>query len=902
MTFSSARFTRGRNLAQLFMIAFFVWSVVILVLASSLQLAAYVQSERRAIDTNQLLIAEGASSAVAGFIQEKTRVLTTAAWLTNPDTTTPREWRLVLQELLGLEPAFRRLEVREVDGRPVAGVARYSPTHADRSEIVEVPELLARTCRVATGAVISDVYIDPATSEPLVSLCAPVVNPLRELRGTLTAEVNLKFMWDLVDRLKVGRTGYAYVVDQTGDLLAFGDTARVLKGENVARLPPVAEFVGGTAGKGPKRARIYKGMTGSVVVGICVPLETPSWAIVTELPWAEAFRDVIRTAVASLVIIGVMALVAVLVGKTISRSLTEALVGLKETATRIAQGERSLQAVVDGPDEVAQLSAAFNSMSSQLRQSLEALEARCTEIAAARDALETSEERLRLAQDGVSDGIWDWDLQTDQLHLSPAWYRMLGYDDGAFPASWSSWISRLHPDDRASTEEELLAAVASDRAFGVEYRMRSADGRWHWILCRGKAVTRDSEGNPLRLAGSHSDITERKLAEAQRSELEKRFRQAQRMEAVALLAGGMAHDFNNLLSVILGRAEMALVRLTPEDPSYSDFSEIIAVGERSANLTRQLLAFARKQTIAPRALDLNETVPRILKLLRRVTGENIDVVWQPGDALWLVTMDPAQVDQVLANLLVNARDAISDVGTVTVETRNVTLDEAFCATHHGFEPGEYVVLAVSDTGCGMDRETLSKIFTPFFTTKEVGKGTGLGLATVYGIVTQNHGFIDVDSEPGNGSSLRIYIPRLTGETFAPVEPDDRGAIPMGSETVLLVEDDEALLDVATAMLEELGYTVVAANGPAEALVRARTYHGPIHLAVSDVIMPKMNGRELARRLLTIHPDMKLLLISGYAADVVARQGVLEEGLHFLQKPFTLRDLAVKLRTVLNDPS
>ncbi|MCU0302740.1 MAG: PAS domain-containing protein [Thermoanaerobaculales bacterium] len=901
MVFSSAEFTRGRTLAQILMVTFFAGIVVMLVLSGSLQLWAYFQAEQRAVETNQLLIAEGAGSAVAGFIQEKGRVLATAAWLTNPDTTTPDRWHLVLQELLGLEPAFRRLEMRDLDGRPVAAAARYSPRFPNRSEVAGVAERFSQSCRAATGAMISDVYIDPATSEPLVSLCTPVVNPLREPRGALIAEVNLKFMWDLVDRLRVGRTGYAFVVDQDGDVLAFGDTARVLKGESAAHLPPVSRFVTGSPEAGPRPARIYRGLTGAVVVGTCVPLETPTWAIVTELPWAEAYRGVITTAVASLAIIGVMALVAAVVGRTISRSLTESLVGLKETATRIARGERSLQAAVDGPEEVVQLSAAFNSMSSQLRQSLEALEARCTEIAAARDAVKASEERLRLAQDGVSDGIWDWDLRSDELYLSPVWYRMLGYDAGVLPPTWETWFSLLHPDDHENAANELLAATTSDRAFGVEYRMLADDGSWRWILCRGRAVTRDREGNPLRLAGSHSDVTERRKAEAQRAELEEKLTQAQRMEAVALLAGGMAHDFNNLLSVILGRAELALMRLTPEDPSYADFSEIIAVGDRSANLTRQLLAFARRQTIAPRALDLNDTVPRILKLLRRITGENVDLVWRPGDGLWLVTMDPAQVDQILANLLVNARDAIADVGSVTVETRNLTLDAAFCATHPECEPGDHVMLAVSDTGCGMDRETLSKIFTPFFTTKEIGSGTGLGLATVYGIVRQNHGSISVDSEPGRGSTFSIYIPRLAGESRATPEPDDRGAIPMGGETVLLVEDDEALLEVCTAMLEELGYTVVAANGAVQALERARVHPGPIHLAVSDVIMPKMNGRELAHRLLATFPGMKLLLISGYAADFIAHQGVLDEGLHFLQKPFSLRGLAVKLREVLDGP-
>jgi PAS domain S-box-containing protein len=896
-----SRIERGRTLAQLLMLAFSLLSVLVLVVAASLQLAAHFRTERRALYANQQQIAERARNAVGGFIQEKCRVLAATASLTDPDTTSVAQWDLVLQRLLGLERTFRRVAVSEPDGGAVASAARYSPTRPGESSRDSRILRFSRRADADSGAFISDVYIDPITSEPLASIRVPVFNALRVHRKTLTAELNLKLMWDLVDRLEVGRSGYAYVVDEQGTLLAFGDTARVLRGESVATIPTVAEFVSGPAQRTTRGVQIYRGLEGSFVVGTYVPLGTPSWAIVTELPWTEAFRDVIAAALITLLIIAAMAVIASLSGRVVSRRLAVPLVSLKETATRIAGGERSLAASVEGPEEVVELAAAFNSMSSQLQQSIEELQAQVSEVAAARDALEVSAERLRLAQEGTSDAIWDWELAEDRLHLSPRLCSMLGYGPDEVAASWQGWLSLLHPDDKAAAERELRDASVSGHAFAIECRMSTKSGGWLWILTRGKAVAWNDEGRPLRLAGSHSDISKRKLAEEQTAALEERLLQAQKMEAVALLAGGIAHDFNNMLSVILGRAELAVRKTGPEDPFRADFGEIIAVARRSADLTRQLLAFSRQQTIAPKVLDLDDTITGVLKLLRPIAGENVDLAWKPGLGTWPVRMDPAQIDQMLANLLVNARDAIVDVGKVVIETGNASFDASYCAAHPGSAPGDYVMLAVSDSGSGMDKETQARIFDPFFTTKQLGKGTGLGLATVHGIVKQNRGFINVYSEPGSGTTFRIYLPRHRSQPDAAAAPAHEELVPTGQETILLVEDEQALLQIAIAMLRQLGYVVLAADGPAAALARAREHPGPIHLVITDVIMPEMNGKGLMTRLAAIHPGARCLFISGYTADVISHQGLLEEGLHFLQKPFSLRELAVKVRAALAAP-
>ena len=333
------------------------------------------------------------------------------------------------------------------------------------------------------------------------------------------------------------------------------------------------------------------------------------------------------------------------------------------------------------------------------------------------------------------------------------------------------------------------------------------------------------------------DIAERKRAEEEREKLHDQLFQAQKMESVGRLAGGVAHDFNNMLGVILGRAEMILIGMQPEDPFYADLKEIQKAGKRSADLTRQLLAFARKQTIAPKVLNLNDTVEGMLKMLRRLIGEDINLLWKPDAHLWPVKMDAAQMDQILTNLCVNARGAIAGTGNIAIETENVVLDEAFCAAHEGFIPGEYVMLSVSDDGCGMDEATQAQIFEPFFTTKGVGEGTGLGSATVYGIVKQNNGFINVYSEVGKGTTFKIYIPRHEGAIVKETATDSTETLKGHGETILLVEDDPSILNMGKTMLERLGYTVLAAEDSSQVLNLAKEHKGQIHLLMTDVVMP-----------------------------------------------------------------
>ncbi|GAB6096150.1 hypothetical protein JCM14469_24030 [Desulfatiferula olefinivorans] len=454
------------------------------------------------------------------------------------------------------------------------------------------------------------------------------------------------------------------------------------------------------------------------------------------------------------------------------------------------------------------------------------------------------------------------------------------------------------PDDKREEFQHLRDYVLAGDGFSNRHLIRRRKDGSLFDASLSVAPIRDAKGLIIGIMGAVEDITDRIRAENEQARLQAQLIQARKIESVGRLAGGVAHDYNNMLGVIIGYAEMAMARLSPGDPLQDDLSEIMKAARRSSDITRQLLAFARKQTIAPRVIDLNETVEGMLRMLRRLIGEDIDLTWHPAHEPGMVNMDPTQIDQILANLCVNARDAIGGVGKLTIETNHARFDEDDCAGCPGAVPGDFVMLVVSDDGCGMAPDTLENLFEPYFTTKGMGKGTGLGLATVYGIVKQNGGFIQVNSEPGNGSTFTIYLPSHQGQKDMEPKPE-KDDVPLGhGETVLIVEDEPSILKLTEAILARLGYDVITAPSPAKALEAAGAHEGRIHLMITDVVMPEMNGRDLAERLKRFHPAMRVLYMSGYTADVIAHRGVLGTGTNFIQKPFSKHDLAVKIREAL----
>lgn len=450
-------------------------------------------------------------------------------------------------------------------------------------------------------------------------------------------------------------------------------------------------------------------------------------------------------------------------------------------------------------------------------------------------------------------------------------------------------------------EKDLKAIEAGRPTMNEETVTYASDGHQE-LLETIKTPVRSPTGKLIGVLGIARNITERKRAEEEKQKLLSQLYQARKIDAIGRLAGGVAHDFNNMLSVIMGRSELARLALNIEHPVYKDLCDIEDVARRSSELTRQLLAFARKQPITPKVLNLNETIEAMLKMIRRLIGEGVHMIWRPTNGLWHVNMDPVQIDQILANLIINARDAMENsMGEVIIETSNRTVAPREGDVVSGAVAGDFVLLSIRDNGCGMDAQTLENIFEPFFTTKEKGKGTGLGLSTIYGIIRQNNGFIQVWSEPGKGSRFDIHIPRFTGGLSPAVEKNSGKQAPGGNERILLVEDEPEILHVTAAMLKKLGYRVMPTSSPMEALGLIETEE-EIHLLLTDVVMPEMNGQELSSQLLARFPAMKCLFMSGYTADVIARHGVLDEGLNFIQKPFTMQTLAAKIRNILDHGS
>jgi PAS domain S-box-containing protein len=503
-------------------------------------------------------------------------------------------------------------------------------------------------------------------------------------------------------------------------------------------------------------------------------------------------------------------------------------------------------------------------------------------------ALQENEERFRSLVEGAPDAII---VQVDgkMAYVNAAGQELLGAES-ADDLLGTDVLDRLPPEahERMRRRMEKLN----------KHKQQVEPLEEIWLGLDGREIPLEVSAVPTVYDGKDGAIVFGRDVRA-RKQLEGQLLQAQKLEAVGRLAGGVAHDFNNMLQTILGYADVLLLESDEADSAYECLTEIRSAAQRSADLTRQLLAFARKQAVHPRTLELNDTVAGMLKMLQRLIREEIDLIWQPGRDVGWIRMDPAQIDQVLANLVVNARDAIRGGGTITIETGHVWLTREDCAGIADAAPGEYASLAVSDDGQGMAPETVEQIFEPFFTTKEHERGTGLGLATVYGIVKQNRGFINVYSEPDVGTTFRVYLPRHARPERLEDAAVEAGA-PGGSETILLVEDDGAILRLGRQILAQLGYTVLAANSPGEALEICRERTGQIDLLLTDVVMPEMSGRDLAGQAEQYCPSLRCLYMSGYTANVIAHRGVLDEGVEFIQKPFTRTALATKVRSVLDN--
>jgi len=508
----------------------------------------------------------------------------------------------------------------------------------------------------------------------------------------------------------------------------------------------------------------------------------------------------------------------------------------------------------------------------------------------AEEALRESEARLKEAQRSAHIGDWEVDLATGAVTWSDELYRIMRYDPDPDLRLDTLMNELCHPDDRARAEQAIQDAIATGELSPLEFRVITGDGEERIIWSKGKII-HDSHGRPARFVGVNQDVTERKAMESQ-------LREASKMEAIGRLAGGIAHDFNNMLMGVIGYTHFLRQRV--DDPSLtSDLDSVRKLADRGANLTQQLLAFGRRQRLERRVLDLNHQIETTGRMLPRLIGENIELQFSPAPDLAYVSADPAQIDQILMNLAVNARDAMPRGGALTIGTGNVTFDAEYVARNPGSKAGDYAMFAVADTGEGMDEETLSHLFEPFYTTKEVGRGTGLGLATIYGIVKQHDGYITVSSQLSKGTVFRIYLPRAEGELGDPDQGPTQSRGPRGQETVLMVEDEPTVRDVIGRALREHGYQVLLAGNADEALAIAERHEGTITLLLTDIVMPGRSGRELYAELLTKRPKIKALFMSGYDEQSVIVRDVQAAGLPFIPKPIDVHEIAWRVRRVID---
>jgi PAS domain S-box-containing protein len=520
-----------------------------------------------------------------------------------------------------------------------------------------------------------------------------------------------------------------------------------------------------------------------------------------------------------------------------------------------------------------------------------------TERKRAEDALKQGEEKYRTILENIEDGYFEVDIAGNFTFFNDSLCRMLGYSKDEMTGM----------NNRKYTDQENAKKLY--QAFNKVYRTGEPIKGFSWEVITKDgtklfgevsiSLIKDSKGQPTGFRGIARDITERKQAEEEKLSLQEQLRQSQKMEAIGGIAGGIAHDFNNLLTVISGNCQLSLLELKERDPLRGNIKEIKAAADRATSLTRQLLAFSRRQVLDMKVLVLNTIIRDMEKMLRRVIGEDIELVTVLADDLGTVKNDPGWMEQVIMNLAVNARDAMLKGGKLTIETANVELDEAYARAHIAVTPGRYVMLSLSDTGVGMTPGVKERVFDPFFTTKEKGKGTGLGLSTVYGIVKQCGGNIWIYSEPSQGTTFKIYLPRVDELLEELREKTVKEELPRGSETTLVVEDEEEVRKLTVEILRRQGYRVLEASHGDDALLVCEHHEGPVHLMVTDVVMPGMSGSELAKRLGSLHPKMKVLYMSGYPDNAITHHGILGKGMNYIQKPFTVDGLARKVREALD---
>ena len=829
-----------------------------------------------------------ASQGIASFLDDGLRASNAIATTLPIDALSKGrlgEVESYLKQMSAVFPAFQNgIFILDRDGKLLVDY----PSHPEvRGESFAFREYYQRTLQEQKG-IVSRPYKSKHTGKPALAFTAPVHDASGRFIAIVGCSVDLLSQEALggYAKQKFGKTGYLYVFDKSRQLVLHPDPKREMTYVEAGKNQVLEDALQGFEGAGESINSVGVPMLLAVR-----PIPHTDWFVGVQIPQIEAYAPVAQSRARIILVSSLAMLGAVLLGGVTIRRVSRPLQQLEQVASRISADledaetkgtyHPSLDALdrlknIRSRDEVGLLASSIVQLGTRLNLTL--------------SSLQQSEEQYRTLFEENSIGICNSAEDGRYLSINPAFARIFGYNSPEEMLALAPNVKPFYVDP--SCYREIGRQLREQgKCEDSEFQIYRKDGNKIWIRSSVRAV-RNANGGLLYYVGSAEDITAHKL-------LEEQFRQAQKMEAIGSLAGGVAHDLNNLLMVISSYAELLMERVGDEPELTRMIGEILKAQQRGASLTQQLLAFSRRQVLRPTILNLNRVLDDIAKMLHRLIGEDIELVVSYGSDLGSVKIDAGQLQQVLMNLAINARDAMPNGGNLRIEAANVELDEEYCQSHAQMKLGSYVMLAVSDTGAGMNKETQWHIFDPFFTTKEVGKGTGLGLSIVYGVVKQSGGYIWVDSEPGQGTAFNIYLPRV--EKAAQVLSDEvpsRTSL-CGLETILLVEDNDQLREAVHEFLETEGYELLTARTPADAIEISSRHAGPIQLLLTDLIMPGMTGTKLAECLRSRYANLQVLYMSGYTDDAIVRNGGLEADASFLQKPFALNSLASMLRELLD---
>lgn len=838
----------------------------ILIMAAVLSLQNYFAEKEKVLAQHQKLTSF-ASKNISSFLHEQSKIVTSMLNTNYLPGMSPAEKKDLFARFLASvkdennKAVFSRISLLDDKGMECIRVSRSKVVRESEFIDMEATELF-RIPATRNLPCYSPIYYDNVTGEPYMKISFPVKN-LRDfsLAGVLLTEVNLRSIWQMVGTLTIGNTGSVFITDMEGRVIAHKNRSVIYRGTNF---------------KAPLKPTIMNGLSGvkSIVAAEKIHFGDQVLYFIGEVPAAEALQYINN----SILITGIFLLIIFLgslgLGYIVNRRIIKPIESLAGTAVRISNGDLTQKAEPRMMDELGELAEAFNSMTNKLIRSIE--------------DLEKEKDFVRNVIEALSHPFYVIDARdyTIKLANSAAGFGLLKEKMTCYQLTHNSDVP-CSGTDHPCTIREILK---NKKPVMVEHVHHLDEVTSQIIEIYGYPLF-DENGDVRQIIEYNMDVTEKRSLEAQ-------LHQSQRLESVGVLTGGVAHDFNNLLTTIIGYSQLALMRIPEEDTEHDTIEAIYQAAQKASDLTRQLLAFSRKQVMDIKVINLNSLVNNVAKMLERLIGENIAVQLILKDAIGNIKADPGQIEQVLVNLVVNAKDAMPEGGEIYIETDTVELDESYCRTHAEIEPGTYTLLSVTDTGSGMSPLVKERIFDPFFTTKKKGEGTGLGLSTVYGIIKQLKGHIYVYSEPESGTTFKIYF-RAAKEDVQEVLVRESVVMPPGTETILVVDDEESILQLIYDTLEPMGYKVLRASSGEDAIAIGENGGIKIDLLLTDVIMQKMNGKELANAMESLQPDMKVLFMSGYTDNIIVQKGILKQGVNFIAKPLVPTILMNKVRSILD---